>query len=187
MTAHTEPLPTVFNIYPTRRMVKQIDGVIKTGVVIKIVRNIYTRCRLAEAQNWKCCWCGVECSPIPNTKTSATIEHVTPRSHGGDDSWDNLAMACARCNHSRGNMSVEEFLVRVKRGEITKKAEKIRKVHTKIEKKMRKYKHHVRKFNARGWKRNEKKYCPNTWLSSLCISEEHRKELKEMIEHKEVA
>jgi 5-methylcytosine-specific restriction endonuclease McrA len=32
----------------------------------------------------------------------ATIEHILPRSHGGTNSLENLAIACARCNHDKG-------------------------------------------------------------------------------------
>ena len=32
----------------------------------------------------------------------ATIEHLVPRAHGGTDALDNLALACARCNHGKG-------------------------------------------------------------------------------------
>ena len=32
----------------------------------------------------------------------ATIEHILPRSHGGTDAPENLALACARCNHQKG-------------------------------------------------------------------------------------
>ena len=30
------------------------------------------------------------------------VEHITPRQHGGDDSLDNLAFACPRCNFNKG-------------------------------------------------------------------------------------
>jgi 5-methylcytosine-specific restriction endonuclease McrA len=33
---------------------------------------------------------------------SATLEHIVPRTHGGSDALDNLALACARCNHAKG-------------------------------------------------------------------------------------
>jgi 5-methylcytosine-specific restriction endonuclease McrA len=33
---------------------------------------------------------------------SATIEHIVPRSQGGTDDVENLALACARCNHEKG-------------------------------------------------------------------------------------
>jgi len=32
----------------------------------------------------------------------ATLEHIVPRCHGGDDDVENLALACARCNHLKG-------------------------------------------------------------------------------------
>ena len=33
---------------------------------------------------------------------SATLEHIVPRHHGGTDALDNLALACASCNHQKG-------------------------------------------------------------------------------------
>lgn len=33
---------------------------------------------------------------------SATLEHILPRNHGGDDALTNLALACASCNHAKG-------------------------------------------------------------------------------------
>ena len=36
------------------------------------------------------------------TQTSATLEHIVPKSHGGTDALDNLALACPRCNHGKG-------------------------------------------------------------------------------------
>jgi 5-methylcytosine-specific restriction endonuclease McrA len=35
--------------------------------------------------------------------TEATIEHIEPRTHGGTDALENLAIACARCNRSKGS------------------------------------------------------------------------------------
>ncbi|MCA9557199.1 MAG: HNH endonuclease [Myxococcales bacterium] len=31
-----------------------------------------------------------------------TLEHIVPRTHGGTDDLDNLALACARCNAQKG-------------------------------------------------------------------------------------
>jgi 5-methylcytosine-specific restriction endonuclease McrA len=38
----------------------------------------------------------------PREPASATLEHIVPRTHGGDDSLTNLALACASCNHAKG-------------------------------------------------------------------------------------
>ncbi len=34
--------------------------------------------------------------------TGATVEHLVPRNHGGEDAVRNLAIACARCNQGKG-------------------------------------------------------------------------------------
>lgn len=39
-----------------------------------------------------------------------TIDHVVPRSKGGNDSLDNLVLACASCNTRKGSLSYEEFV-----------------------------------------------------------------------------
>lgn len=95
----------------------------KTGLFSRIKFEIeyraYLRTRAGEAQNWKCCYCGVECITEKNSKRSATLEHITPRSHGGEDTYENAAMACAGCNNSRGSMCYEEFMEKMKRGDIT--------------------------------------------------------------------
>ncbi|MCB9779577.1 MAG: HNH endonuclease [Alphaproteobacteria bacterium] len=31
-----------------------------------------------------------------------TIEHIVPRAHGGDNTLENLALACSRCNGAKG-------------------------------------------------------------------------------------
>lgn len=35
--------------------------------------------------------------------TRATIEHIVPRTHGGGDTRENLAIACASCNIGKGH------------------------------------------------------------------------------------
>jgi len=32
-----------------------------------------------------------------------TIDHVTPRSHGGGSCWTNCVLACIKCNHSKAD------------------------------------------------------------------------------------
>jgi hypothetical protein len=81
-------LPAVINDRPNKRMVRGFGEIKMLGIAVKIARNIHMRCTLAEAQNWKCCWCGTYCIPEPGHSNSATIEHVTPRSLGGSDEWE---------------------------------------------------------------------------------------------------
>lgn len=60
-------------------------------------RNIFER-----DQN-RCQYCGVHFS-----KTDLTIDHVHPRSRGGQDTWENLVLACVPCNLRKSNRTPEE-------------------------------------------------------------------------------
>jgi 5-methylcytosine-specific restriction endonuclease McrA len=47
----------------------------------------------------KCQYCG--------STRHLTIDHVIPKSKGGDDSWFNLALACSQCNTKKGDKLLE--------------------------------------------------------------------------------
>ena len=50
--------------------------------------------------NYTCQYCG--------KKSELTIDHIIPRSRGGKDEWDNVAVACLRCNVSKGARTPKE-------------------------------------------------------------------------------
>jgi 5-methylcytosine-specific restriction endonuclease McrA len=41
-------------------------------------------------------------------QAALTVDHVIPRSRGGEHAWSNLATACKRCNQRKGNQTPEE-------------------------------------------------------------------------------
>lgn len=43
------------------------------------------------------------------TRRATTVDHVLPRSRGGDNSWQNLVAACVRCNNAKGNRTPKEW------------------------------------------------------------------------------
>lgn len=80
---------------------------------------------LCEAQNWRCCYCGIEmmvgmqgCWDRPKWDRAreclATIEHVTPKVAGGSNRWENLVAACRLCNNARSAMKAERYARLVK-------------------------------------------------------------------------
>jgi len=111
-------VPFVITEEPTKAYwKKQYPGEgFKAKLAYMSAKKVYMRVRLAEAQNWRCCWCGQHCVPESNKHNSATIEHVTPRSQGGTDTWENFAMSCNRCNQARGVRPVERFVDIVQKG-----------------------------------------------------------------------
>lgn len=59
--------------------------------------------RVCGEQNWRCCHCGVRTNEAGAPKQQPTWEHIIPRCIGGSNEYENLAMACLRCNNARGH------------------------------------------------------------------------------------
>jgi 5-methylcytosine-specific restriction endonuclease McrA len=59
-----------------------------------------TRRNILHRDGYACQYCG--------KKNELTIDHIIPRSRGGKDSWDNVAIACLRCNLNKGNRTPKE-------------------------------------------------------------------------------
>jgi len=45
-----------------------------------------------------------------STPTDLETDHLIPRSRGGTDSADNMVLACKKCNTSRGNKGIFQWL-----------------------------------------------------------------------------
>jgi 5-methylcytosine-specific restriction endonuclease McrA len=50
----------------------------------------------------KCIHCNAKVLVSLTGDTRATLEHIEPKTHGGSDDPENLAIACARCNSGKG-------------------------------------------------------------------------------------
>ena len=66
-------------------------------------RVSFSRRNLFQRDKHQCQYCG----KTP-TRQELTIDHVMPRSRGGQDTWENLVAACVRCNVRKGNRTPEE-------------------------------------------------------------------------------
>ena len=65
------------------------------------MNNLYpTRGLIYKRHKNKCQYCG-------STK-SLTIDHVIPKSKGGEDTWENLVVACSSCNVKKGDKLLEQ-------------------------------------------------------------------------------
>ncbi len=59
-----------------------------------------TRRAVLDRDAHSCVYCGVQAD---------TIDHVRPRSRGGEHVWTNVVAACARCNHRKGDRLLAEI------------------------------------------------------------------------------
>src|SRR2546426_7861459 len=55
-----------------------------------------------------CQYCGRVFAP-----QDLTLDHITPRSRGGDSAWDNLVTCCRSCNNRKGDRSAENSGMRL--------------------------------------------------------------------------
>lgn len=58
------------------------------------------RDRILKRDGFRCCSCG--------SKSDLTIDHITPRSLGGDSSDDNLQVLCRKCNSAKNNRTASQ-------------------------------------------------------------------------------
>jgi 5-methylcytosine-specific restriction endonuclease McrA len=63
-------------------------------------RRISRRALFAR-DGWECVYCG-------QTGVRLTLDHVVPRSRGGDSVWENVVTSCAPCNLRKGDRLPEE-------------------------------------------------------------------------------
>ena len=64
--------------------------------VPRIVQRKISRRALFARDNWRCVYCGTAGGRL-------TLDHVIPRSKGGDSTWENVVTSCAPCNLRKGN------------------------------------------------------------------------------------
>lgn len=66
-------------------------------------RRKFTKKNMFFRDNFECQYCGV-----PLTIKNGTIDHVVPRSRGGDTSYLNCVASCKSCNFKKDNRTPEE-------------------------------------------------------------------------------
>jgi 5-methylcytosine-specific restriction endonuclease McrA len=69
--------------------------------VPRAVQRKISRRALFARDGWRCVYCGTANGRL-------TLDHVVPRSRGGESIWENVVTACAPCNLRKGNRTLEE-------------------------------------------------------------------------------
>jgi 5-methylcytosine-specific restriction endonuclease McrA len=80
-------------------MTMQQPVVIRLVTYVRIPRDTHrrkiTRRAVFARDGWACQYCG--------SRSSLTVDHVIPKSKGGQSSWDNIVASCAPCNRRKGD------------------------------------------------------------------------------------
>ena len=67
---------------------------------IRLGETFPSRNLIYKRDNYQCQYCG--------SKQNLTIDHVKPKSKGGNDTWTNLVTACSSCNVKKGSKTLKE-------------------------------------------------------------------------------
>ncbi len=92
-----QPLRSATSTYPYPHVIRLVQYI----RVPRAVQRKISRRALFARDGWRCVYCGTSDGRL-------TLDHVVPRSRGGDSVWENVVTSCAPCNLRKGNRLLEE-------------------------------------------------------------------------------
>ena len=96
-----QPLRSATDTFPWPHVIRLLHYV----RVPRAVKRKISRRALFARDGHKCVYCG--------SAGRLTLDHVVPRSRGGDSVWENVVTSCAPCNLRKGNRLPEEIEMRM--------------------------------------------------------------------------
>ena len=92
----------VFNVPSIIRFLSKASTIFRRKGVKFNRRNVYLRDR------GQCQYCGKN---VPMSEF--TFDHVLPRAQGGKTKWENIVVACIKCNHHKADRTPEQARMRL--------------------------------------------------------------------------
>ena len=92
-----QPLRSASTTFPWPHVIRLLTYV----RVPRTVQRKISRRALFARDGWRCVYCGTSGGRL-------TLDHVIPRSRGGESVWENVVTACAPCNLRKGDRTLEE-------------------------------------------------------------------------------
>ena len=97
LEALDQQLHSASDTYPWPHVIRLVTYV---NVPRAVQRKISRRALFAR-DDWKCVYCGQNGGRL-------TLDHVIPRSRGGESVWENVVTSCAPCNLRKGDRLLHE-------------------------------------------------------------------------------
>jgi len=89
----------------SERLALERPCVIRLVRYVRIPRDVHrrkiTRKAVLARDSWTCQYCGHQAHGL-------TVDHVMPRSRGGESVWENIVASCAPCNRKKGSRTPHE-------------------------------------------------------------------------------
>ncbi|HEY4975837.1 MAG TPA: HNH endonuclease [Gaiellaceae bacterium] len=94
---YVQPLCSASDTFPRPHVIRLLSYV---RVPRRLKRKI-SRPVLFARDGWRCGYCGTSTSKL-------TLDHIVPRSRGGESVWENVVASCAPCNRRKGDRLLAE-------------------------------------------------------------------------------
>jgi 5-methylcytosine-specific restriction endonuclease McrA len=104
LSGKAEPVEASPRVLRSPSRVFPLPAVIRLGVYIRkpfLDRVAFNKKNILRRDGYTCQYCNRRGERL-------TVDHVIPRSRGGDTSWTNVVAACLRCNLRKGNRLLDE-------------------------------------------------------------------------------
>ena len=104
LSGKAEPVEASARVLRSPSRAFPLPAVIRLGVYIRkpfLDRVAFNKKNILRRDGYTCQYCNRRGERL-------TVDHVVPRSRGGDTSWTNVVAACLRCNLHKGNRTLED-------------------------------------------------------------------------------
>ncbi len=88
-----------FGPYPVPRSLELVRWIYTKWVYEATGRLVCSRAAVLRRDGYRCAYCG---------RTGTTMDHILPKSRGGQTSWTNCVAACVECNNRKAALTPEE-------------------------------------------------------------------------------
>jgi len=80
-----------------------LPSIVRLSRMIHVPRKriLLNRKNIIKRDSHQCQYCGTHEGPV-------TVDHITPKDQGGEDTWENLVCACTKCNSKKRNRTPKE-------------------------------------------------------------------------------
>lgn len=75
---------------------------------VPMLNPLFSKRNVLKRDKYTCQYCGTQDRDL-------TIDHILPKSRGGQTIWENVVAACGPCNHKKANRTPEESGLHLKR------------------------------------------------------------------------
>jgi 5-methylcytosine-specific restriction endonuclease McrA len=102
LEVYQQPLATATRSFDAPSVIRLIYMIKRPRPRVKLTRReVFIR------DDYTCQYCGIRTGDL-------TIDHIIPRSRGGQHTWENLVSACKPCNHRKGGKTLVESRMRLR-------------------------------------------------------------------------